>query len=328
MKSGNRAALVRESLVEFTRPTRRFRWLFVAVPALAALPATSRADAQLVITRNLVLPTAPDSASGQGFLPRVRFFGELQRGFGSAGDEHTWALKLGGIVHLFHFSERTALIGTAAHELTANPHNSIGFNPRGAYWEENVLFVRRATGFDLYIGGFHRCRHEVDNYRPPDDNAPTAGYEPTARLVSLSGPQVGAASREFTLGSVALARWFVRLERYLITTDGRTPRNVAAPYWKDARHGLALGGRVARRLAREPFLYARAWASLVQFGGRQGRGIHNHWHLESGARIVGDSDGMDLYVAVSHNFDDLTLPIPRATQYVGIGVRFTPQTVF
>jgi hypothetical protein len=60
------------------------RFALAAVVALAWAGTPLRA--QLVVSRNVLALPARDSSTDRGFLPRVDFFGEAQRGFGSAAD--------------------------------------------------------------------------------------------------------------------------------------------------------------------------------------------------------------------------------------------------
>ncbi len=275
-----------------------------------------------MVSRNVVALTADTGRAG--FLPRMQFFGEAQRGFGSAEDELAWDIKLGGVLELYRSSGRWSLVGIAGHEMTANPFNSIGFNPRGALWEEMLLVTRRGAAFDWYVGAFHRCRHEVDNSHPPDESGVTPGYVPTARLLTLSGLQLAILAKERSLGTGTRLSGFARLERYANTTDDRTPRNTAAPYWKRALGGTSAGGRIARG-GGPGQLYALAWGSLMYFSrGPAAGGIdaNANWRTEIGARARGPATAFDVYAAFESTFDDVTRPTPQPSRLIALGIRF------
>jgi hypothetical protein len=295
-----------------------------AVGLLLSALCTVPSPAQLVVTRNL-LPTPPaDTVGGVGFFPRSLFFAELQRGFGSAGDEHSWSLKIGGILELYRPSARTSLVATVGHELTANPFNSIGFNPRGVVWEENLRLVRRGESFDWFAGAFHRCRHEVDNARPPSDHDPIEGYTPTARLLSLTGVGVGFTTRERPVGDRSTVRAFVVADYYLAPTDNRTPRNSIAPFWRSALGGMRAGFRLVRHMTPSHAFHARAAASTM-FLNRDRESarvaVYGDARLELGVRTAGRGGGVEFFAAAERWFDDLSVPIPRSTSLIAIGTR-------
>jgi hypothetical protein len=288
--------------------------------ALLSVPSS----AQLVVTRNL-LPTPPaDTSGGVGFFPRSLFFAELQRGFGSVGDEHSWSLKIGGMLELYRHSARTSLVATVGHELTANPFNSIGFNPRGVVWEENLRLVRRGAWLEWFGGAFHRCRHEVDNSRPPSDHDPIEGYTPTARLLSLTGIGIGVTTTERRIGERSTLRTFVIADYYLTPTDNRTPRNSTAPFWRTALGGTRAGFRLMRHLTPAFAFHARGAASAMFLNrDRESARVaaYGDARLELGVRATGRGGGAELFAAAERWFDDLSVPFPRSTSLIALGTR-------
>lgn len=281
-----------------------------------------------MVSRNLHPVTRDDSAQATGFLPRIDFYGEAQRGFGSEDDEWAWDVKIGGRLELYRWNRRTAFVALVGHELTANPFNSIGFNPRGAVWEESVFLLRRASALDWYVGAFHRCRHEIDNSHPHDESVPTPGYIPTARLLSLTGVQLGLAFSELSLGTATTVRILLRLERYATTTDNRTPQNTSAPFWKRALGATGYATRISRTLGTSRHLYAQAWTSLMYFSrgpGRRGINGEVSWRTELGTRVEGAGGALDLFAAYEHAFDDVTRSTPQSSGVLGVGIRFGAQ---
>ena len=123
-------------------------------PLLVALMCDApAASAQLMVSRNVWPLTQAADSGGAGLLPRLDFYGEAQRGFGSTADELAWDIRYIGLLELWRWRNRSAtpgapyrtLIAVVGHQLSANPYNSIGFNPRGAIWEENLHYVRLGT---------------------------------------------------------------------------------------------------------------------------------------------------------------------------------------
>jgi hypothetical protein len=288
-----------------------------------ACPGALRA--QMIVTRNLMLTALDDSTGAGQFLPHAQFSAEVQGGFGSARGEQAWNIKLGGLLEFYRWGTRSALIGLAGHELTANPYNNISFNPRGAFWEESVLFLTRRAALDWHLGGFFRCRHELDNAEPPSNRVARAGYTPTSRLVILSGVQGGITSRELTITRRTSLRGFLRVEWYAFTSDERTPQATEGPVWEDAFGTTFLGGRWRYEITPSLTTYARAWGSVMYFArDRSGAaGIHPELNarLESGLRAAGARGGMDFYAAVERFFDDLSRPAPQRSTVLYIGVR-------
>jgi hypothetical protein len=280
---------------------------------------------QMIVTRNLMLTALDDTTGADQFLPHARFSAEAQGGFGSAQGEQAWNIKLGGLVEFYRWGRRSALVGLAGHELTANPYNNISFNPRGALWEESILFLERRTAFDWHLGGFFRCRHELDNAAPPSDEIPRAGYTPTSRLVILSGVQAGLTSLEIALGPGVRLRGFIRLEGYLFTSDERTPPSAAGPSWEEAVGATFLGGRSRYAIGSALDAYVAGWGSVMYFAAdRSGTaGIHAELNsrLEGGLRKAGARGDLHVYTAVERYFDDLSRPAPQRSTVLYLGVR-------
>ena len=297
------------------------------VVIIAALWMTSPAasDAQINVTRNLRPAPLDDSTGANQFLPHTHFFGELQGGFGSTEGEQAWNIKVGGMMELYRWGRRSALVGLVAHELTANPHNNINFNPRGAIWEESLIFLRRQQTFGWHVGAFHRCRHELDNAEPPNPRAAPSEYVPTRRLLILSGVQGGIASHDIAIGRRGLLRGFFRVEGYAFASDRRTPRNSDSPHWNDAIGATMFGARVRVDVDAPVTLYAGGWGSVMVFSRdrSRARGIHPEFNgrVELGVRRDGMRGGLDAYAAIEHFFDDVSRPVPRPSSVVYLGVR-------
>jgi hypothetical protein len=281
--------------------------------------------AQMIVTRNLMLTSLDDTTGAGQFLPHAQFAAEVQAGFGSAQGEQAWNVKLVGLLEFYRWGKRSALIGFSGHELAANPYNNISFNPRGVFWEESVLFLTRRPTFDWHLGGFFRCRHELDNAEPPSDRIPRAGYTPTSRLVILAGVQGGLTSREIPLSRRAKLRGFIRVEGYAFTSDERTPHATEGPNWEGAIGATFLGGRSRYEISPSLAMYASGWGSVMYFDRDRSGGATIHpelnARLESGLRVVGARGGMAFYAAVERFFDDLSRPAPQRSTVLYVGVR-------
>ena len=305
----------------------------VAPLLLAALlyepPAAS---AQLMVSRNVWPLSQVADSSVSGLLPRLEFYGEAQRGFGSTADELAWDIRYIGLLELWRWRNRSAipgapystLIAVVGHQLSANPYNSIGFNPRGAIWEENLDFVRHHGTYEWHVGAFHRCRHEIDNTHAPDESRQDPTYVPTERLLSLTGLQAGLSTMWDSSGAW---RWrgHIQTELYATTTDNRVPRNVVPPYWKDALGAVAGGAQVSRSVGTRQLLYAGIWSSVMVFSADDGMTGETDWRVEIGVHTRGQRGGVTLLAAYERTFDDVSQPTPQPSSVLAVGVRFQPQ---
>jgi hypothetical protein len=291
----------------------------------ALLYRPAAASAQLMVSRNVwPLSQPPDSAVG-GFLPRLDFYGEAQRGWGSTEDELAWDIRYIGLLEFWRWraspgASYSTIIGVVGHQLSANPYNSIGFNPRGAIWEENLHFVRHHQTYEWRVGAFHRCKHEIDNTHAPDESQQDPSYVPTERLLSLTGIQAAVSTMWDSPGTW---RWrgTIHAELYGPTTDNRVPRNTVPPYWKDAVGAIAGGAHVARPLGSRQLLYGSLWSSFMFFSA-DGLTAEPDWRVEVGWQVRGGRGGVTLLAAYEQTFDDVSRPVPQSSSVFGIGVRF------
>lgn len=183
----------------------RISW--VAVGTIVACTAV-KANAQMLVTRNVVVAPIGKKDSVERF-PQPRFFIEASRGYGSLQDNQAWNIKMGGMFQVTLGDGRSALLGLFGHELTSNPYNALGYNPRGALWDENALFVQRRNSFDWHSGLFFRCRHEIDSALPTDERLPDSLHVPTSRLLGLAGVQAGITTHEIPVRGRLRARGYV-----------------------------------------------------------------------------------------------------------------------
>lgn len=286
------------------------------------------AGAQMLATRNVMIAPAIDSAGGaiSGF-PQPRFWIEAARGWGSKGGEQAWNIKLGGSFQIEIDGGRTVLLGVFAHELTSNPYNDLGYNPRGAIWDENAFVVRRHPLGDAYLGVMFRCRHELDNADGSDERLPDSLRVATARILGLGGGQLGFTTKEFSRRGTTV-RGYVRVEGYFHTKDERAPDLRDAPDWRDAIGTFAAGARVSRPLRPGLTLYSRGWMSVMAFRPEDGMTSRANARVELGLRGWGTPGGMDFHVAYERFFDDLSRPVPQPNKALFAGIRVTPSEMF
>ena len=305
--------------------------IIVAAALIVAATGARVLPAQIMVTRNVVVAPIGDSADFAARFPQPRFFIEASRGYGSSEDNQAWNIKMGGMFQISPWGGRSVLLGLFGHELTSNPYNSIGYNPRGALWDENALFMQRRTHFDWHTGVFFRCRHEIDASQPTDERLPDSLHVPTARLIGLAGFQAGITTHERPIGARMRARAFVRAEGYFHNKDTRSPALLGGPDWRDAVGAFTFGGRVAISPAPAAQVYGRFWGSTMVFaGGRTPGGptAASNGRVEAGLRGWGMPGGADLFAAYEHFFDDLSRPLPQTSDVISIGIRVTSSEFF
>lgn len=303
----------------------------LAIGATAiALASGVKADAQIHVTRSVLLsPSWSDSAASTR-SPRVMGLIEAQRGFQSVDDVQAWNIKSSVLVELRRPDGHWALLGLFANELTSNPFNDIGYNPRGSIWEENLLVFRRHRRVDWFAGLLFRSRHELDAATPVDELSPTPATGPTARIIGISGYR-GALLFRGSASERMRWRGQLHIERYWHWKEIRIPSNSGGPYWVNARGAATVGGRMD--YAMRPWLrpYTRGWMTSVLFdrGVRPDRSprFEMNARIEAGLR-AGEAGGADLFTAYERFFDELSRPAPRPTGVIYVGARFSAPEFF
>ena len=282
-------------------------------------------------TRTVVVGPIADTADGKSRFPQPRFFIEASRGYGSSEDNQAWNIKMGGMFQISPWGGRSVLVGLFGHELTSNPYNSIGYNPRGALWDENAFFMQRREWFDWHTGVFFRCRHEIDSSLPTDERLPDSLHVPTSRLLGLAGVQAGVSTHEVRLSPRLRGRAFIRAEGYFHNKDSRSPALIGGPDWRDAMGAVSFGGRVAFSAHKAAQLYGRVWASTMLFEGAHTPGgirAASNGRVEAGIRGWAMPGGADLFAAYEHFFDDLSRPTPQTSNVISVGIRVTSSEFF
>lgn len=291
--------------------------------ALTAALAPRAAGAQLAILRTSA--AAPlDVEPGRRF-PTPAFVGDFARGYGSTEDARAWNLTLAGLVQLRTRSGRTALVGRVGNEMTANPYNSGGLNPRGTAWEENVYLLQRVGSVLAVSGGvFFRCRHEIDGATPIDERPGADSSRIGTRIVMNKGVELGLATRELAPAPRVRLRAEASVDRFTAREDWRLPNTTAGPYWTSARGRVAAAARLSYHAAAGAAPYVRGWASTTWFGRSEvgtppQRGTGGR--LEAGVRLGTRSTAFDVFAAGEHYFDDLANPVPQRSRVLAVGVR-------
>ena len=301
--------------------------LLVSVVILGS-PIAARS--QIHVTRGVLISVQWDDSISIRRAPAVTGLIEAQRGFRSAEDAQAWNIKSSILVQLRRPGGRSALIGLFANELTSNPYNKLGYNPRGSIWEENVLYLRRHDRMEWYAGLFFRSRHELDAATPVDELSPDPPSGPTARIIGISGYRAALLTNR-SIGERVGVRAQLHAERYWHWKEIRIPADSGGPYWDNAAGALTLSGRVSLNPSSTIRPYARGFITGMLFN--RERRVDRSPRLERNARLeggirIGRLGGADLFSAYEYFFDELSRPAPRPTGVVYVGARFSAADFF
>ena len=280
-----------------------------------------------------------DSTRRNGLLPGFSYMADLQRGWGSAGDDRAWDARLAGTIELWRAHGRTALLIGVADELVANARRDGGFNPRGITWELSGGAAHRfdrAGGVTVQLDFVHYCRHAVDNLDMPG-GPPGPGDVPSQRTMSANGPRLRVIAPAMPVGRRVRVRGAIAGERYQQQWDGRQTLAGSLPTeqldaWSHARGAASTDLRVDVGPQGRSSLFARASGILVVFAGAPAvpgasAGRTNH-RLEVGWRAPGSGGALELYGATERVFDDLAEVVPRRSRVFGIGLRLAERNQF
>ena len=272
----------------------------------------------------MLTPLAADT-NGVSSTPKVSGLIEAQRGYGSAENAQAWNIKSAVLVEVHRPGARSALIGLFANELTSNPYNDLGYNPRGSIWEENVLFFQRRRRLDWYAGLFFRSRHELDAATPVNELSPDSASGPTARVIGISGYR-GALLVSGPPHWAMRARVQLQLERYWHWKEIRIPDEPGGPYWPNASTAATVGGSLSRAVRPAIMPYGRGWMTTVLFNRK--RRVDRSPRFEINGRIEGGlrfgrRGGLDVFGAYERFFDEMSRPRPVATGVGYVGARFS-----
>lgn len=294
------------------------RLIGLALSMLSLLLATAPLSAQVSVMRNYFPAPLEDTTYQKGFFGKLAFSAEGSRGFGSSLGEQAWNIKYVGFIELYRFSKHSAIGGSLAHEFTANPHNEIRFHMRGAIWNESVAYFHKLKGLTLEAGITHHCRHEIDNTVPPDELAVLPSYQPTRRLIVLTGPYVSLQSNWLGKNNFK-TRFYSRLNLYTYYVDGRRPQENVEQSLDYVRASAMAGFRLNYSLNEKAQLYARGWVNPVYF--IRDKPFKTNLRMETGGGLPGKRGSFELFAAFEHFFDDMSRPYPLPSNVFSVGIR-------
>jgi hypothetical protein len=222
------------------------------------------------------------------------------------------------------FDDDAAITLSLHQELDANDLNNIGFNPRMAIWEENLAWQwGRPFRSQGRVGVFHRCKHDIDNTDTPDE-LPDSLYEPTRRVIILSG-----VNGAWTLPRVRLpsghARVMLTGEGYLVSEEYRDPSGIDTASWSTALGSMGLYAYSDMALSSWLTFIVRTSVTATFFGANDATGAPGRtaWdgRVEGAFAMRGTAGWFEAFVAGERFFDEVATLPPQVTAYVQFGVR-------
>jgi hypothetical protein len=258
------------------------------------------------------------------------YWAEVQRGFGSDSDRWAWSVSMGAIWEFARWGGDKSLFGFTGMELIANNHNDIDFKPRGAMWEEGLVYaVHENSQFDWQVGTIYRCRHDIDNIDP--NGYSDINQQRTLIYCSLSGKAIFRSDKLFGLDCPTTS--WLHADAYLVREDYRIPTSddYSGTDFQDL--AWSLGPAFQSKLVQwdRSSLYLMINENFTAFGRDSGfvsrfssiAKLTADSHAELGYELHGRAGRMQFYAGWEEWQDDGQTPIPRNAKYVTLGVRTT-----
>jgi hypothetical protein len=282
-------------------------------------------------TRGFLLdPKWTGKTDSTSIFDHASYWAEVQHGFNSDSDRWGWSVSMGAIWEFARWGGDQSLFAFTGLELIANTHDDIDFKPRGAMWEEGLMYaVHENKDFDWQIGTIYRCRHDIDNIDP-------AGYsdidqQRTLIYCSLEGKAIVHSDKLF--GLPCLTTSWLHADLYLVREDYRIPASDGIYGTNFMNLAWSVGPAFQSKLVQwnTTSLYLMINENFTAFG--PDSGFFNRFgavakltvdsHAEIGYEFHGREGRMQLYAGWEAWEDDGQTPIPRNTSYALLGIRVT-----
>lgn len=258
------------------------------------------------------------------------YWASVQRGLGSDSDRWGWDISMGAAFEFARWSGNKSLFGFSGMELTANTHNDISFKPRGAIWEEGLVYaVKESDKFGWQLGTIYRCRHDLDNIDPRGYE--DVGQQRTLIYCSLSGKTIWTVERIFGL-HIPTTSW-LHADAFLIREDYRIPDSDAV-YPPEYNHiAWSFGEAFTSKLAvwDRSAVYLSMYINSSAFSNNTGfldrfssiSKLTVDSRAEVGYAFEGRMGRIQFYGGYESWEDDGQVPIPRNANYATLGIRVT-----
>jgi hypothetical protein len=258
-----------------------------------------------------------------GPLPHFGAAIEFYRGWGSLDEVQAWQLRSHEVFDLWRFSSTLRLLFSAHQELAASPYAAAGFNPRAARWEEQLLVQGAEDAVGWTAGFFHRCKHDIDNSEPPDDDTSNNDYEPIKRAIVLTGVTGRLATANLFSGSTQI-RTEVGAEYYVNSGDYRAPGHRDTGSWSGMRGSVF--AMVTGCFALDSTLQLRTleYINVPWFSNRYNAPLDLVFDARAEVSLAfAFAFRLELVAAVDHQFDELVYLLPAPSTVWQLGVRLS-----
>ncbi|TVR14736.1 MAG: hypothetical protein EA391_12280 [Balneolaceae bacterium] len=270
------------------------------------------ADAQRLIERGMILnplanPNVDIQPNEVAWFTQVGGWGSFGS-YGFYGDEnHAWYQHLGAYVEIYRRENISSLALTGQIEFIADTNNDINFSPRAIFWEEGLLYTRRIRRSFIQFGYYHRCKHDIDNFR--------FGEERTM----VFGSVLARIKMPVSLFSGSDAWLAFQFDQYTITWEKRTPDTFqnGAFNWDELLRSVKVNA-----VYQQPM---RGSATLYLDGYLQGTLLKSDSWLNGQIRIETGKEtaaGQIRFGLHAEYLGDSGIPVqPKSVTLIGVGIR-------
>jgi hypothetical protein len=247
--------------------------LAVVVLLVANLVPTSTSATRLTGRWVTINPLATETTSNPGefsLLDVTGFWGEFALYGVETDDEHSYNIKLGGLVEILRIGQDWSLSFLSSTELVANRRGGLFFRPRATFWEEGFVLTKRSAGRRFWqLGYMHRCKHDIDNLGT--HHCEGSGCERSLIYGSLQGKLLIPLGIED--GGATGSLLALHGDLFTILQDDRNPKSFSnrLPNMERAWGSFGINIRVRRPLHRDWLgAYLSAYSSLHLYGEEEG----------------------------------------------------------
>lgn len=269
-------------------------------------------EAQRLIERGMILNPLENSLvdlnSGDSqWFSQVGGWGSFGS-YGMYGDEnHEWYQHLGAYLEIYRRGSVSSLAVTGQIEFIADTNNDINFSPRAIFWEEGILYTHRVRRSFVQIGYYHRCKHDIDNFRFGEERTIVFGSGLARLVVPIS------------LFSAEDTRIAFQYDHYTITWEKRTPDTFQNGKfdWDQLRHSFKINASLKHPLRGKANFYVDSYlmGTLLE--------DHSWFNGQIRAEIGSSTPAGDIRFGVHlEHLGDSGIPVhPTNATLVGIGIR-------
>lgn len=273
---------------------------------------TELCSAQRLIERGMILNPLENPAVDVGsediaWFSQVGGWGSFGS-YGLYGDEnHAWYQHLGAYMEIYRKGNESSLAVTGQIEFIADTNNDINFSPRAIFWEEGLLYTRRIGRPFIQFGYYHRCKHDIDNFRIGEERTMVFGSA-MARLVL-----------PFNLSSNSDMLLAFQYDHYTITWEKRTPNTFqnGAYNWDELINSLRVNAAYQRPVSGNANFYLDGYLMGTLL--KNDSWMNGQIRAEIGSETAAGQVRFGLH---AEYLGDSGIPVqPKSTMLIGVGVR-------